>query len=843
MKICLRYRWGVCVLLAALTGVFAISCGGTSIIAMNGKSPYAIVLSASPSASERHAAEELKTCIARATGAELPVVADTDTRAKEPPRIFVGFGEAASKQLAGGSPVAADSLGDEGFIIRTVKSGRDVPDIVIAGGRLRGTMYGVYTFLDHLGFRWYTPQVTRIPEGKTLRIGSLNEKTIPVFMYREPSICEAHDNDWAARNRVNMGFLYTIDDTHGGSGGGLGVHTFDMLIPTSLFREHPEYFPLIGGKRVTGYVQRCLTNPEVVEIAAKNLIAWMDKNPTHHVFDLSQNDAGSYCECPACKKIMEEEGAPSGLYITFVNKVAEIVEKKYPENYVSTLAYSFTVNPPKTVKPRKNVIIRLCPIGICASHPLTECSEQAARDFRKNLEDWSKLTDRIFIWHYAVDFAEFLMPFPDFREFSQAIKTYAKSGVNGIFIESSDNSFGSADADLRAWVMARLLWNPNDNPDSLVTEWMRGVYGKAAPTMRAYFDLIHSRVAAPDAHLHIFNAPGKTMWPDAAVASMDSLFVRALALAEGDSIATRYVSKNYLAVKYLKIALNTGRLELAGDQWRPAGNTVTLADCDAFIREARETGITTLGSRAEDCDTFTLLRQRLETHQTVRIGNTDLEVIATPDLGGRIVGIVPKKTGVNILSGSGPWYYLYPASGGYAESTDFPMRCTGFSNPYKAEVSGRTLTLTGKGNNGLVFRRTVTLPERGSRIEISSSITNGTNAPIIARLRCKMELAADPDSATVLAGATEEKAVEFYRDGAKKPAGEWSVKIAPGSPRIVNRFPAGSVESCHLAVNMGYLYSIRDLKAKTVSMEVNGFEHELAPGKNITMKQVWEIGN
>ena len=81
MKICLRYRWGVCALLTALAGALAVSCGGgISIIAMNGKSPYAIVLSASPSASERHAAEELRTYIARATGAELPVVAETDAR-------------------------------------------------------------------------------------------------------------------------------------------------------------------------------------------------------------------------------------------------------------------------------------------------------------------------------------------------------------------------------------------------------------------------------------------------------------------------------------------------------------------------------------------------------------------------------------------------------------------------------------------------------------------------------------------------------------------------------------------------------------------------------------------
>ncbi len=288
--------------LIPLVIALAAGCsGGSATVVSNGASPYAIVLAANPSPSERHAAGELKSQIALATGAEIPVVNETDARAAEPPRIFVGFGEAATKLLAGTKTVSADSLGDEGFIIRTIKNGADAPDIIVAGGRLRGTMYGVFTLLDKLGFRWYTPRVTRFPEGGTLKATGLDETTIPVFMYREPFIKEAFDGDWAARNRVNSGAA-ALDSTRGGNVTVLGVHTFDQLIPASLFKEHPEYFPLIGGERVTGYVQRCLTNPAVVEIAAKNLISWMDSDPAHHIFTLSQNDVEKYCECPSARR-------------------------------------------------------------------------------------------------------------------------------------------------------------------------------------------------------------------------------------------------------------------------------------------------------------------------------------------------------------------------------------------------------------------------------------------------------------------------------------------------------------------------------------------------------------
>ncbi|MHB9029840.1 MAG: alpha-glucuronidase family glycosyl hydrolase, partial [Candidatus Latescibacterota bacterium] len=202
----------------------ALGCGGSASLAEKGESPYAIVLSGSPSPSERHAAEELQKHIRLATGAELPIVTESDSRAQQPPRILVGFGQTAEKLLAMEKPVSPDSLGDEGFIIRTVPAKGGSPDIVIAGGKLRGSMYGVYTFLDRLGFRWYTNRVTRHPEGGRLSVPRIDEHTVPVFMYREPFIREAFDGDWAARNRVNSGSA-ALDSTRGGNVTVLGVHT------------------------------------------------------------------------------------------------------------------------------------------------------------------------------------------------------------------------------------------------------------------------------------------------------------------------------------------------------------------------------------------------------------------------------------------------------------------------------------------------------------------------------------------------------------------------------------------------------------------------------------------
>lgn len=839
MKRGLSGRFYAAVLLAALFCATVLSCGAgkTYIIAGEGKSSYAIVLSAAPSPSERHAAEELQRFVKLATGAELPVVAEGDSRAQQPPRIFVGFSAAAEKLLTSGKSAVSDSLGDEGFIIRTVAAGGGSPDIVIAGGKLRGAMYGVYTFLDRLGFRWYTNRVTRFPEGKVLKGIALDERVVPTFMYREPFIKEAFDGDWAARNRVNSGNA-ALDSTRGGNVTVLGVHTFDQLIPTSLFKQHPEYFPLIGGKRVTGYVQRCLTNPDVVKIAAENLIAWMDSDPAHHIFTLSQNDVEKYCECPECKKIMDAEGAPSGLYIDFVNKVAEIVEKKHPENYVCTLAYIFTEKPPKTMRPRKNVLVRLCPIFMCAGHPFTECTSPETKQFSETLAGWSKLTNQIFIWHYATDFSNYLMPFPNYRNFTTSIKTYAKSGVTGIFMQGSYTSPGGSDADMRAWVMARLLWNPVDDPDALVNEWMHAIYGPAYAPMRAIFDLGEKRMKSPDIHLRIFNAPTSDIWPDAAVASMDSLYAIAEKLAAPDSTALYYVRKNRLAIQYVKLLRDSGKLEVADGKYKPSGNKQTMSDYDRFMDGIKQFGITGLREEPFDCNCITLLKQRFEDHPVVSVENADMRLDVVPDLGGRIVGLTLKSSGENILGRTDAMNYFYPAYGGYEESTTRTWFSTGFANAYTAEVKGRALILTGKCNNGLVFKRTITLPVKGTSITIGSSITNETKAPVIARLVCHMEVSADPAGATVMTAGKggvmqQVKTESFYLDGEKRPAGAWKVTSVKGGWSLENRFP-DSVESCRLSC---------DGAAKTIIMETSGFEQELAPGKGLKMENVWEVGN
>ncbi len=832
--------------------VFLINACGEKkdfILVNHGESSYKIVLSKEASMSEKHAAKELQHFIHMATNATLPIVDENEISAREPQRIFVGASDLLKSIFPANEEfeqVEWQKLEDEGFILRTFSTGAEAPEVVIAGARQRGTMYGVYTFLEHLGFRWYTNRRTWYPDEDILRVPTLDEKEIPAFLYRYPYIYEAFDLDWGARNRINS----RLDENRGGSVSLQAHHTFERLIPPSLFKQHPDYFPLIGGKRVTGYVQRCLTAPGIVELTAKNMIKWMDSEPLQKYFALGQNDYENYCMCPNCSKIMEEEGSPAGLYIQYVNKVAEIVEKKHPDKYIITFAYSFTEKPPKFVKPRHNVFIQLAPIDICVSHPFTSCSDPASEKFRERLDGWSRLTDRMSVWHYVTDFRNLLMPFPDFKEFTADIKTYHQKGVRGIFFQGSGgHGPGSGDADLRAWVMARMLWNPYQDANKLVNEYLHGVYGKAFKPMRDYYDLMHAQVSAPDRHLHVFDKVTAEMWPESVVSQMEKFHIQALDLAKGDETATYYIKKNRLAVTYLRLMLNSGRLEVKNGEYVPVGNTVSLEDYDRFVEDLNQFDVRELREESRDAKFIHMIGQRFVKHAIVTIENKDIQLDVVPDLGGRIVRLVYKKSGTNLINLLDPTENFYPVCGGYDEMTAWKWGGTGFANSYEAKVEGKSLILIQKKpeafisnyNTGLRFIRKITLPESGARVHFSSSIINENKIAKTYKLVCRMFINADPEKAELKARANDgsfitpvssdpEKAGKYY--GANKPVGVWRLEHILDNLTVEHHFDKNQVVSC--------LYSDSE-KLNMASMEIHTEEQEVPPGGKISMEHEWLI--
>ena len=478
--------------LLLISGYLQAATDETVTIAQNGVAKAVIVLADDAEESERHAAAELAGFLRQITGATFEIQAPP---AAGQSRLLVG--PEAAKLAA--EDFSTDSLGSDGIVIRTIGN-----DLILAGGRPRGTLYAVYTFLEeHIGCRWWSSKASTIPIKPTLRISRLNVRYVPPLEYRESFWFDAFDGDWAVRNKSN-GNSERLDEKRGGKHKYEGfVHTFFPLIPPKkYFEDHPEWFSEIDGKRIHERAQLCLTNEEMRAELVKNLKERLRNNPAATIASVSQNDWHGNCKCSKCAAIEKEEGSPAGLMLRFVNAVAEDIEKEFPNVAISTLAYQYTRRPPKITKPRPNVIVRLCSIECSFSKPL---ADERNKKFRDDIVGWSKICNRLYIWDYTTNFRHYIMPHPNLLVLGPNVKFFVDHNVKGLFEQGAYTSNGAEMAELRAWILAKLLWDPTLDGRKLIGEFIEGYYGPAGPYIKEYLKITHDAVEASGDHLGCFS--------------------------------------------------------------------------------------------------------------------------------------------------------------------------------------------------------------------------------------------------------------------------------------------------------------------------------------------------
>ncbi len=529
-------------LVALLCGCATTGGGNGGVtLAENGQSRTRIVVAQDAPPATRHAAEELQKFLREMSGAEVPIVGDAESRRGD---IILGPG-AQQDRYARDIDFAA--LGQEGYVLQT-RNGR----LIIAGGEPRGTMYGVYGLLeDVLGCRWFTKDVSRIPKLPTLRIPELRETHVPALEYREPFTAECRDADWAARNRMNSSAA-SLDEAHGGKVTYFGfVHTFESLVPPDkYFDAHPEYFSLVKGKRLKERSQLCTTNEDVVRIVAEEIRTRMSEHPEATVFSVSQNDWFNFCECDQCTAMAKAEGSQIAPVLWMVNRVADAIKDEFPDKLIDTLAYQWTRKPPKSMRPAKNVVVRLCSIECCFAHSFESCNGPENRAFVEDVKGWSTQCDRLWVWDYVTSFAHYLTPFPNLRVRDDNIRFFAKHHVTGIFEQDVYTTENGELSGLSGYLGAKLLWDPDYDENTAITEYLDGVYGAAATPIRKYIDLLHDHVEKENHHVMIWAGPSDPYLNDELLAKADAIWDEAeAAVAAGPDVLAR-VKTARLSVDY-----------------------------------------------------------------------------------------------------------------------------------------------------------------------------------------------------------------------------------------------------------------------------------------------------
>ncbi|MBQ9151671.1 MAG: DUF4838 domain-containing protein [Clostridia bacterium] len=483
----------------------------------------------------------------------------------------------------------------------TVKNGK----ITLSGGNGRGVLYAVYRLLELLGCRFYAEDTEVIPTLTPDEVAAalpegLDITEVSPFEFRDLYWTCTYRPDFAVKRRINAGLAgggshrRDISPEWGGCIGYAGphfVHTFERLVPAEeFFESHPEYFSMIDGQRTAKhlYSQLCLSNPEVLAIVIERVKGWLRANPLAEIVSVSQNDSfviGSYCTCPACAAVDAEEGSPAGSLIRFVNAVAEAIEPEFPQVAIDTLAYQYSTVPPKLTRPRHNVMVRMC-TGGCSSHAIDECDRNGGT--RSWIEGWEKICDRLYIWDYTTDFAQYLNPFPNLPTHQRNAQFFANHNVKGVFEQGNYTGGKSGEfGELRSFILTEVLWDPDKTPDT--AGFMEAYYGAGAPFVQKYLDYIHEKVK--DLHFNLVISAAN-LWnpliPDGDIPMLDALWADAYkaALNGGTTaggfgipaeLAARHVERSALCHRWFK--LDGKRGEFADESAFEGLMNAFYADC------------------------------------------------------------------------------------------------------------------------------------------------------------------------------------------------------------------------------------------------------------------------
>ena len=460
----------------------------------------------------RTGAKDLADFLGQMLGAKLKVVRQAGGKV---PAIYVGQSDAAKK--AGLDP---STLEGDGYFIKTV--GKDICIIGIDRAeryhRLFGTQFGVYEFLERFcGARFYFPGPgTILPKHKNLSVPEIDITDRPDNMKRFAHILDAgrriqtnipgfYDSGFTAAQRQKMRSLWRFSELlpHGSH----GMRKLDL--PKRFGKSHPEYFALVRGYRQNGdkpwfqcdseYGYPCFSSEGLKnELYLDCETALLGKDPatrnlsklggywfTPPVVAITPSDGLLFCECPKCSKARTPEER-STLIWRFMMDIARRLQKNKVPGYFRMSAYElFSALPDKSVEIPSNVVLTFC-----AGSPWVEKSEKQSQWFADLLGGWyNRMGRKVFIWVYPTKLSAAVPSIPNITPHTSGkfLKRHA-SKTRGYFWEAeSDRWVYSA---LDTYLMCRLSWDSSLDPEAVLDEYHRTMFGAASQPMKAFYDLL-----------------------------------------------------------------------------------------------------------------------------------------------------------------------------------------------------------------------------------------------------------------------------------------------------------------------------------------------------------------
>ena len=496
-------------------------------VTVNGKSVSQIIINKNSDVTIKFAAEELAKHIKLISG-EAPDIRHEILQGKT--AFILGNNEYVKQNF---SDDISKLQATDGYAVRQVGQ-----KVYLFATCSKGILNGVYKLLRYnTDIIWARPDEkigTIFSKNNNLTFNKVNYIDIPVFKLRGYQMIGPRQHNrtselWQVRQASNWNAVFNLKDSENNKyamykefGGG---HNLTRLYITEekYYKNHPEYFPLIKGKRVrpgsrTMKTQLCFTNVNMTSDFIKELDIKLAKNPNYNTIRIMIEDNWDQCECSSCRAPIKlsngtiltdkEKNYYSTRFFIWLNSIASYMQKKYPGKRILTHGYYFTEFVP-AVKVSPIIDIAFCPIFKDSKYPINSFQNKKTYDkVMSFLKNTPNLTWR--------EYYGLTGPFPRPVD-AIAIadwKYISKYGVSRTYSEmNSDDIKGPRQNgvlvwDVNApyyWVLANGSWNPNVSVEELRNEFFTRVYGSAANEIKEFYSIIEE---------NWLKAPGGSFWND-----------------------------------------------------------------------------------------------------------------------------------------------------------------------------------------------------------------------------------------------------------------------------------------------------------------------------------------
>ncbi|MDD4099339.1 MAG: DUF4838 domain-containing protein [Lentisphaeria bacterium] len=467
---------------------------------------YRIVTAVQPIPAEEFAASELKAYLDKVTGASFEIVSEAEHDGS--PAIHLGQTALAAAQRAG-------DYAPEEYHLKATGG-----NAIITGGRPRGVLFGAYEFLERFaGVRFLSINFEHIPSLGAITVpGNLDVRHVPAFIYRD--IYPGHAEIpalYRRKVRQNSGGgmpQFGFSESYGAPRGVHSMHIYSADFPKEISWMNKNGTRQVVSTPHAGSI--CFSQPEVLDRFAAKVKDYVSKDrtrcdesgapwPVFYVVDM--NDCNVECFCPQCQEVVQEHDV-SGLVIGFMNKLWDRVSGDYPEIYLMMFAYhDSTTPPPSGLKPKGNVIVRLAYMdhefagsGKVKRDVLLPLSHPNNKPYDDAMTAWYACADHIAIWDYWKLFrCGYQTPVHNLAAIPGLVRRYRDINAKHFFVEMElGTTVPLTFFDLRYYLGAKMMDNPDLDPDQLTAEYMTLFYGPAAPFMREFKAYTEKRMLEMD---------------------------------------------------------------------------------------------------------------------------------------------------------------------------------------------------------------------------------------------------------------------------------------------------------------------------------------------------------